>query len=846
MKRKAHASKSTYRAILSVQKCRDEPSGLYVSDRFFQPEKAPKPHGLTWLAADVLLLACLAGGLLLLAVSGFSVPVSTWFFPAAFLACGAAAALFRCQWSTRCQLVTGLAVLLGYLLLLFLCQDIFFEGARQLGGLIVDTLNRTYRPEQELASAVTDTDAAEIFLLLAALPAMIWFAAALFQKNSLLMTNLLLFPLLVFLALCGAAKNTAALFLVLLGIVLCMAFSRPKRQRRMWGGANGELQKANRLRFQSVQKKTTGMLLAAFLLLCVPGFFLVRPLLAVSLKPAQQISLELQSRFLTKMVKLLPELSAGAWNLQTEAVGGGVQDGALGGNEGYLLEGVEDLRLTLSVKPKEALFLKGYIGTVYENGRWENNYGTTFDGAALNWNTEGPARLFIQNLPFLRTAFALTQAQSENPGIGAAMSAFDIAPAQLLVERKNANDAYTYLPYGAYLNDYYQVNSGDGAVAGQSEQEDRFFFYFREDMEAVLTAWNALEGTDNVLDRVEESYRAFCETNKQVQNPGMDSLREEIGAVAAENRWSAGKNMDEITSWIRHRLAQNYQYQRNPEAVPDGRDPLDYFLFESKTGNSVHFASAAVVMYRMFGIPARYVVGYEIPASLFSAQSNGTYTATVQGDNAQAWAEIYVPGIGWTPKDMTPGVIGTYAEVGPGGEKVEAVVDGGTEPAGKPAPEEAPSESPDGDIRTDGTGGLRGASLEQIIKVLTYLVPAILFFTGPILLLRHLCRGLGFSVFRRYSRQQRMVFVFQAFYSRMCRLGLSQGVDSQSEEFLVFCERELNRRCPACVCLLRPTVEKLYQGCFAGGRVSQDDILAMRRLLLASYKRPVHPARAQA
>ena len=74
MKRKAHVSKSTYRAILSIQKSRDEPSGLFISDRFFQPEKEHRPHHLLWFLADVFLLSCLMGGLMVLFFAGFSVP----------------------------------------------------------------------------------------------------------------------------------------------------------------------------------------------------------------------------------------------------------------------------------------------------------------------------------------------------------------------------------------------------------------------------------------------------------------------------------------------------------------------------------------------------------------------------------------------------------------------------------------------------------------------------------------------------------------------------------------------------------------------------------------------------
>ena len=823
---------------MSVQKRRDEPTGLYVSDRFFQPESAPKPHRLLWFAADALVLLSLVSGLLMLFVSGFAVPISPWFFPAAALLCTGITAFLQGQWYLRHRLAGWISILLLYLLLLFLYQDAFFRGAGQFGSLLADTVNRTYSGEQGV-SAAAGGEAADIFLIFAAIPGILWLGSALFRKNSLLMAGLLLLPLLVLLSLCGAAKNTAALFLVLLGFVLCIAFTKPKRQHRMWGGENQQLKRENQLRFQSIQKRAMALMLCAFLLLSVPGFYLVRPLLAVSLKPARQISMEIQSGFLTKVMKLLPEFSAGQWNLRTETVSGGVQDGAVGGSEGYLLEGVEDLRLTLSTKPTEAIFLKGYIGTHYENGSWHESYSTTFDGAAINWNTEGSPRLYIQNLPFLRTAFALAQGQSENSDVALAMSGFSIEPAELLVERINANSDYTYLPYGTYLNDYYEVCSGDGTVDGQTEQEDRYYFFFREQMQEVLSAWNGVEGTDNVLDRVEESYRAFCGTNNQSMCPGMDTLQEKVDAVKERNHWSGDQNEEEITTWIRQYLAENYGYQLKSESVPEGKDALAYFLFESRTGNSVHFASAAVVLYRMFGIPARYVVGYEVPASLFSVQPNGTYTATVQGDDAQAWAEIYVPGIGWMPKDMTPGVIGTYEEVGPGGEKIEVIADAGERETEAGLHSEEPQTDGASENIKSGQLQIKLDSVEQIITVLMYSLLVILFSAGMILFGRSVCRALGHDPLHRHSRQQCMIFVFQALYIRMRRLGLPQDANSQSEEFLLFSETELGRRCPEVASLLRPAVDKLYRSCFGGEPVLQSDISVMRRILLASYQRVV-------
>ena len=58
------------------------------------------------------------------------------------------------------------------------------------------------------------------------------------------------------------------------------------------------------------------------------------------------------------------------------------------------------------------------------------------------------------------------------------------------------------------------------------------------------------------------------------------------------------------------------------------------------------FCTAATLMYRAFGIPARFTVGYAAPVY------GGT--ADVYDKYAHAWTEIFVSGIGWVPVDATP------------------------------------------------------------------------------------------------------------------------------------------------------------------------------------------------
>ena len=86
---------------------------------------------------------------------------------------------------------------------------------------------------------------------------------------------------------------------------------------------------------------------------------------------------------------------------------------------------------------------------------------------------------------------------------------------------------------------------------------------------------------------------------------------------------------------------------------------------------AVHYATLAAMMFRYYGIPARYVEGYVItpedakkaspaktsPAKNVQSPENaeGTgYVMDIPASNAHSWVEIYVDGTGWVPVEMTP------------------------------------------------------------------------------------------------------------------------------------------------------------------------------------------------
>ena len=79
-------------------------------------------------------------------------------------------------------------------------------------------------------------------------------------------------------------------------------------------------------------------------------------------------------------------------------------------------------------------------------------------------------------------------------------------------------------------------------------------------------------------------------------------------------------------------------------------DPTAGFLFGSMRGYCVHFAHSAVFLLRSQGIAARVAVGYGVDTSRRGSGSS----MLILGNQAHAWPEIHVEGIGWVTFDIYP------------------------------------------------------------------------------------------------------------------------------------------------------------------------------------------------
>jgi transglutaminase-like putative cysteine protease len=108
---------------------------------------------------------------------------------------------------------------------------------------------------------------------------------------------------------------------------------------------------------------------------------------------------------------------------------------------------------------------------------------------------------------------------------------------------------------------------------------------------------------------------------------------------------------------MRHFREEEFFYTLEPPLLDN--NAVDEFLFVARRGFCEHYASAFVVMMRSARIPARVVTGYQ------GGEVNpvdGVFT--VRHSDAHAWAEVWLPGRGWTRVDPTAAVSPARVERG--------------------------------------------------------------------------------------------------------------------------------------------------------------------------------------
>ena len=216
-------------------------------------------------------------------------------------------------------------------------------------------------------------------------------------------------------------------------------------------------------------------------------------------------------------------------------------------------------------------------------------------------------------------------------------------PTNINITRINSF-AYFYTPYGCK---YDQAELLSRFSTGKAEGNDYANSFFDQNQLNMSGKWNAQPNSKYVRD----SYKSIIsETLTHYNTTELPRLSELCSSQ------SLPKDVNEVTTFILYTLQNKARYTTTPGSVPWNKDALEYFLFDNHKGFCVHYASTAVNMYHMFGIPARYVAGFAVDTSKAEKTDSSLYPyeTTVTDYSAHAWAEIFLDDYGWVVVDVTP------------------------------------------------------------------------------------------------------------------------------------------------------------------------------------------------
>lgn len=580
---------------------------------------------------------------------------------------------------------------------------------------------------------------------------------------------LIILPVVTASLLGGGKLSGFSLFLLLLILLVIIAGSSTHMRKRFWGGDKQEQVDKNK-RVSSRIRYRLGILgMAAGTLLLAVSMYVLSPGLRQPIAMLSDASSPIKARGMQVLYDFLPRISGGKLSFTLEGVGGGVAAGELGTVSGVAYETREALRITCDHAPEETVYLKGFVGTEYTGSRWIARDTEDFENAASNWQIEEKASIYIQNLPFLRMMYAAKEL-SEN---------VDLSFNQIQVEPLDANVSFTYVPYQAYLNDYYDIDGGDCGVKGQTLQDDIYSWYSVKGYQSLMSRWREEKEKNSVLDEISTNYESYVtEFDTQVDKEKYSGLwelcreeKEDWDKKFAQEmteeqiRLLEQEKYDKVKNFIVKTLWSNCNFMLESWKLPEDKDYVTYFFFDKKSGDSTAFASTAVLLYRMFDIPARYVVGYAAPANLFSTTSDGKCSAILQSDNAHAWVEIYVPENGWMPVETTPGFEGTVTNMEVAEEDL-------------PKPEESKEVKKDEDNTQKEQETVTMLKMRVFTFVVTILI-LILIFLGRNRYLYRKHRGM----IGKLSTIERVQTIFRSFYEVLLFLGFPENIDTTEKQF---------------------------------------------------------------
>lgn len=303
----------------------------------------------------------------------------------------------------------------------------------------------------------------------------------------------------------------------------------------------------------------------------------------------------------------------------------------------------DETALTITAEQPQKFYLRGLVGEVYTGTSWE-----TFDAEVYTEYED----LFY----WLHKSDFYGQNIIAKAGILSGET--DLY--QLTVKNVSACEEHQYLPYALLGNSTLDAAAiADGTshtTAGAETKEGQTVTYTAGSVSkwyeyAVYLAAHQSNADVSRYLQLEQSYREFVyENDTQLPNSAIGVCNRILGTDEEV------KSLSNILDIVRNTLNEKLTYNEKVRTENGSNDFFKYTMEQSKCGYSVHYATAAALMLRYYGVPARYVEGYYLSAEE-AAQYEPGETIVLDESHAHAWTEYYLDGVGWIPFEVTPGYI---------------------------------------------------------------------------------------------------------------------------------------------------------------------------------------------
>lgn len=314
----------------------------------------------------------------------------------------------------------------------------------------------------------------------------------------------------------------------------------------------------------------------------------------------------------------------------------------------YNMHDNDNNRLQLISSSKKNMYLKGFVGDIYDNGKWDklprSAYRGKYQGIFAWLNDNG----FNPNLQYKEYVKLVENQQ-------------DYLSLDIEIKNIGADRRYLYAPYSVEKIEEMNLNYNKGEDILSKKLFGSNEYNFSEKSSNLPSEllkdekWLLSPNTDERKDYLskEQIYRSFVYDNYLDVPEEFKSLIDEL-FWQDESIKDKELNIYQATERIRRVLSKSLVYEETLKECPKDKEPLRWYLQEYKKGNSPIYASLAVLAFRQKGIPARYVEGYFVNEENQFKENWGSAIA-LDSKDGHCWAEVYFDGIGWMPVETTDG-----------------------------------------------------------------------------------------------------------------------------------------------------------------------------------------------